>query len=150
MTRQLVEAFGPMGAKMRPDMTDHQADFWASAIITALSDLPHFCVLSAIREAMHIPYQFPTEMEAGVRSIAERRLAEHKTAIHRLRAMQDEIHRAANPQPQIVDANATDEPMSIEEIRQTPKQYRTLGVSVGAIRPEDLAIVEAEEAAKET
>ena len=144
----MLEAFAPLGAKMRPDMTEHQVDFWGSAIVLALSDLPSFVVISAMAEAMHTAWQFPTEMEAGVRRIAERKVEEHRTAIKRLHAMLKAIHDAGNPpQALLTDELNNGDPMSLEEIRKTPKHLRSLGVSCGAIRVEDLrAVLDEEEA----
>lgn len=146
ITREVADAFAPIGAKMRPDMSIEQAGFWTSAIVLSLSDLPPFVARSALQEAVHVPYDFPTDMEKGVRAIAQRKLEEHRTAIRRLRAMLEAIHRAANPVAQITDEQHTDEPMSLDEIRKTPVWVRKLGVGTGAIRPEDLETVEREEA----
>jgi hypothetical protein len=148
MTRECAQAFAPIGAKMRPDMSQEQAGFWASAIVLAMSDLPAFVVTASLREAVHVPYSFPTDMERGVREIAERKLQEHKTAVHRLRILQEAIRRAASPpQPQL-PAQA-EEPMSMDELRammRSPlaRTFVNIGLGTGAIRREDLDAVQAE------
>lgn len=144
LTRECVNAFATIGIKLRPDMSTDQCGHWAVALIRGWSDLPHLCIRQALAEAVHRPFQFPSEVDAGVRELAEARHQRHLTALHRLKTMIAEIHRAAHPpQPQLTDE--TDRPMDLDEIRRCPKNLRRMGVKVGAISPEDLAIVEAEE-----
>lgn len=148
-TNLLLAAFAPIGCAMRPDMTDDRADDWANAILLKLSDLPPFCIKAALDEALHVVWQFPTDLEAGLREKAERALERHRQAIRNLRAMLDEIHRAANPPAPQLESPEEGEPMSLDELR---KVYRSamgaslisLGLGCGAIRPEDLELVKAE------
>lgn len=138
LAKSVADAFAPLGAKMRPDMSEEQAGFWASSIVMAFSDLPPFIVQSAMAEAMHVPWKFPTDMEAGVRTIALRKLEEHKTAILRLHAMLDEIHRAASPaQPQL-EAPAEDVEWSDEELHRLTPALRKMGISAGWLTQEML------------
>ena len=145
--KSIADAFAPIGAKMRPDMSQEQAGFWASSIVLALSDLPAFVVREAMAEAVHIPFQFPTDMEAKVREIAERIFARHKRALLRLRQTMEALRRMAEGEKQLPPP-PEGEPMSLDELRSTPKWLRSLGLQSGAIRAEDLAAIEAEEAEK--
>jgi hypothetical protein len=142
--RSIANEFAPIGAKMRPDMSQEQAGFWASALIKAWADLPPSCLKPALQEAVRIPFDFPTHLEARVRQLAEQRLHDHHTAILRLQAMLDAIQRAASPQPALEGQSA--EPMSLDEIRRTPAHLRAMGIRLGMIDPQLLAQVEAEEA----
>lgn len=144
MAKAVADAFAPIGAKMRPDMGIEQAGFWTAALVKAFSDLPAFIVREALGEAIHVPFQFPTEMEKGVRDLAERKLEDHRRAVRRLQMMRDELQRALAPDPAL--APPSDEPLGLDDVRATPKWLRSLGRTSGAIRAEDLAIVEAEEA----
>lgn len=148
-TRQVLDAFKPIGAKMRPDMSVDQGAHWATAIVLALSDLPAWIAVQALREAVHIPFDFPTEMETQVREIANRIHDKHLRALRRLRSLQDAILRATNAQPLIEDAIKPEEPMTLEEVRKMyrgalGKELVRMGLTAGAIREEDLAIVCAE------
>lgn len=142
-TRDLLDRFAPIGAVMRPDMSQEQAQFWATGVIKSLSDLPTFASRKALDQAAHVPYQFPTELSAGLRAFAEAELLRHRTALHRLRLIQEEFARMANPRTEITDQSA--EPMSLDEIRKTPTWLRNLGVTSGAILQADLDAVIAEE-----
>ena len=142
LSKKVADAFAPIGAKMRPDMSVEQGGFWASSIVLALSDLPSFIAVAALEEAVHTPWQFPTDMEAGVREIANRKLEEHQTSIRRLQAMRDEILRASQPPSPQLEAPDETEPMSREEIAKllrSPigKDLLRMGLRLGSIRQED-------------
>jgi hypothetical protein len=150
LAKSVANAFAPIGAKMRPDMSQEQAMVWCAALVKALSDLPPRCVIAAFDEAVHIPFEFASQMEAKVREIAERKRQEHWIALSRLRQMQAEILRAAAPpQPQL--EGPPDEPMSREELRKLRKTAAgpnliRMGLSAGFVLQADLDALEAEDA----
>lgn len=142
LAKSVADAFAPIGAKMRPDMSVEQGGFWATSIVMALSDLPPFIAIAALEEAVHSPWQFPTEMEAGVREIAKRKLEDHQLAIRRLQAMRDEILRASTPPSPQLEAPDTGEPLSREEVAKllrspVGKELIRMGLQLGSIRQED-------------
>lgn len=143
LTRPLIEAMLPIGVKLRPDMNREQAGAWALALLKGWSDLPPFVLRETLAGAVHVPFQFPSEIDLTVRTRAEELRDKHRTAINRLRMMRAEIMRAANPPPAITDETAR--PMDLDEIRRCPKNLRQMGVKIGAIEPDMLAQVEAEE-----
>lgn len=149
LTRSVADAFAPIGAKMRPDMSVEQGGFWASSIVLALSDLPAFIAKEALEEAVHTPWKFPTDMEEGVRGIAEKRLSKHQTALHRLQLILDAISRAGNAQPRLEAPPPIPEPMSMDELRAILKgpaarSLVRMGLACGQIRQADLDAIEAE------
>lgn len=154
LAKKVADAFAPIGAKMRPDMSPEQASFWASSIVLALSDLPAWIAVAALDEAVHTPWQFPTDMEAGVRDIANGKLEEHRAAIARLEALRAEIERAANPPTPQLEAPDDSEPMTRKEIAHllrspvASEELFRMGLRLGSIRQEDyeaeLAILQAE------
>lgn len=138
LARSVADAFAPMGAKMRPDMSPEQAGFWTAALVKAFSDLPPFIVKAALEEAIHIPFEFPTQMEVKVREIAERKLADHKRAIARLRAMIAEIQRMAHPPQAVLEAPEPDRPWSPEELAKMPEGIRRMGLAGGWLTQSEL------------
>ncbi len=138
VSASLLASFAPIGAKMRPDMLDDRLEDWGTAIILALSDLPPSCIKAALADAVHTPWKFPTDMEEGVRIIAERKLEGHRTALRRLRAMLDEIHRAANPsQPQLEGQTAI-APLTPAELHKLKPEFRRIGLRMGDFSQADL------------
>lgn len=134
------ESFMPLGAKMRPDMSQEQGHAWTAAILIAFSDLPSWAVCKAMAEAMHTAWQFPSELEAGIRAGAERILQRHFAALGRIREMMEAIERAARPaQPQLSDDRG--EPLTYDEalaIARGPagRSLLNMGKNLGTISQE--------------
>lgn len=147
MSQAVLEAFAPIGAKMRPDMSQDQALHWGTAIVLAFSDLPPFVVVKAMKEAIHVPFRFPNDVEAGIRDIASKEMIKHRQAQRRLQLMMEELERARSGQLLIEDEAAKTVTMAKDDIRPLSPYLRKMGVTVGAIDPDILASLEAEEEA---
>ena len=128
------------GVKVRPDFSESQAAPWLNATLRALSDLPVGCLKVAVIDAIHTPFAFPNEVEAKVRELAEKERKHHQQALYRLDAMQAQLHRAANPQPQLVDD--TPRPITDSEVHEWQRKGLTsvirLGLANGHIKPHQL------------
>lgn len=153
LTRQVLDAFGPIGAKMRPDMSPSQAAFWATAMATAFSDVAHWVAAQAFGEVVHNHYEFPNEMEKGAREAATRIIAKHRSAIVRLHALKREVlHATGQGQPRVEDKRQDDgPPMTLDEVRTLwagpmGQNLVQMGLKAGAIREEDVAILKKEAA----
>jgi hypothetical protein len=150
LARTVRDAFAPIGAKMRPDMSLEQAGVWTAAMVVAFSDLPNWIVVEAMKEAVHKTFEFPSDMEAEVRRIAEAKFLKHRIALARLEQCLEAMRGALNPAPRLEDR--TEEPMVLDEARKlvfdSPADVRRtvleMGRGCGAIRPEDFEILKSE------
>jgi hypothetical protein len=130
-----------IGAKVRPDFSKAQADAWLNAVLTGLSDLPAKCLNTAILDAVHVPFQFPNEVEAKVRDLAQLEKQRIELAVRRLDAMQAEILRQRDCSKRITDGRT--EPLTDAEVHRlqrshTGKDVVRMGLALGYIRAEQL------------
>jgi hypothetical protein len=114
----------PIGMANWPDMPN-KGD-WLSATLMSLSDLPAKIAISAVRQAVHRDFRFPSEVKPVIREIAAGIAERHRLALHRLKLMRAELERAANPQPQIEQ-----QPMiwTQEEVDRSNGLFRKIGIS---------------------
>lgn len=146
--KTVADAFAPIGAKMRPDMSVDAAQVWASAMVAALSDLPDWVAVQALKEGVHKPYDFPSEMEKEVRRIADGIMTRHRRALRRMELLKDAITR---PDRLLDDPTKEPEkPLSLDEVRAIARSgafsdmVLRVGVANGSILAEDLEIVKGE------
>lgn len=142
-TRMIVDRLKLIGAKMRPDWSEDVAKVWIMALIAALSDLPAHILLRTSQDAVHIPFRYPTDVEAKLREIGSEKLEAQRRAIRRLDAMQEELIRART-QVQIEDEQQRHrEPISDEEVHKLQegpigRELVRMGLAAGYIKPEQL------------
>ena len=134
-----------IGAKIRPDLSPDQAMSWVNAMVIALSDLPPNVAHKATERALHVPFQFPSEVEVKLREFADEHMERMATAIRRLKAMEDEINRAIHGKPQLTDERPVHGPViETAEVRRmlsmggTPAAVVSLGVKLGYITEDQL------------
>lgn len=96
-TRQMVEAVKMIGRKIRPDFSKEQATHWVAAVVASLTDLPPFVAVQACKAALHIPFEFPGQVEKGIRDEAVKVEARYRLARLRLQNLMREIREAARP-----------------------------------------------------
>jgi hypothetical protein len=147
-SRKAKMAFLPLGAKLQPGMADDKAEVWTKAMVASLSNLPVRCILTAMRDALHKTFRFPTDLEEYLRSRAEANLEFEVACITRLRRFYEHLTGVQQP----LQLEQRNDPMTREEIRQlvttpTPfsKTLLRLGLASKAINPILLAEVRAEE-----
>lgn len=147
LTKPLHDHLCTIGAKIRPDLSSDQANAWVRALLVAFSDLPAHVAAKAARRALHIPFQFPSEVEAQIRELATEHMDRIRAAIGRARAVERAIHDALNPKPQLVDDTPlakgekvlpTDEVHKLQRLGGACKAVVDLGVSKGFITPDQL------------
>lgn len=88
-----------IGCAMRPDLSPDQAQAWVDAEMIKLSDLAPHVVAKATERALHVAFEFPSQVEAKVRELAQEHMDRINGAIGRARAVERAIHEALNPRP---------------------------------------------------
>lgn len=139
--KQVTDSLRIIGMKVRPDLSADQCKAWCKATVIALSDLPTHIILQACSEAVHVPFQYLNQIEAEVRTRADRKLADHHMAIRRLDAMLQELRNAR--QPKLTDERGFDEPMpdaEVHALQRSPMGAALVrfGLRQGYIKPEQL------------
>ncbi len=138
---------GPLstiGSKIRPDLSAPQATAWIDAMVIALSDLPPNVAAKAAERALHVAFQFPSEVEGKLREFANEHLQRIENAIARLKASEAASWRSLHPQPLIADRFAKSEPMTDDEVHELQrggpisKQLLRMGLKAGYIDNEQL------------
>ena len=99
LTSRVRDALALLATKVAPTMPIEQVDAWINVTSTALSNLPGRVAHEAAEAALFRPMTFVNQIETVVREEAEEIQARHRLALRRLRQLQAEIERAANPQP---------------------------------------------------
>lgn len=147
LTATLRAHLNTIGAKIRPDLSVEQSQSWVNALLIALSDLPPHVAAKATQRALHIPFQFPSEVEAKIRELADEHLARIATAIRRMDAVLAAINEALNPKPTLADQRPPEERDKALSDREVHKLQRgggpgpsivRLGLTLGYIKPEQL------------
>ena len=133
-----------IGAAMRPDLSGDQAASWVNAMLIKLSDLPPNVAAKATERALHVAFEFPSQVEAKVRELAQEHIDRIDQAIRRMAALIAAIHEALNPRPRLTTTVDDDKPMDDAEVHELQrkggmcKAILNLGLSRGFIRPEQL------------
>lgn len=96
-TARLVDALRPIGIKIAPTMAPQQVGAWLAAMVAALSDLPPRVAVRAAEQAIHVPMQFPNEVEKIIRAKAEPIQIRYELAVRQLERLQREIEKGAKP-----------------------------------------------------
>jgi hypothetical protein len=135
----------PIGMKIAPAMDEKVAGKWLSAVVMALRDFPAKVTAQAARAAIMIPMAYLNEVDGHVRAEAEKIMGRHRTALRRLRAMQEAIARAAAPErPQIAAPEDGATPLSPAELRVMPPELRRIGLAQGWVTQAALDAADAE------
>lgn len=135
----------PIGMKIAPAMGKEVAGDWLSAVMMALSDFPAKVIVQATRSAIRVPMQYLNEVDGQVRAEAEKIMARHRTALLRLRQMQEAIRRAAEPErPALAPPEDGATPLSPAELRALTPDLRRIGLAQGWITQEQLEAADAE------
>jgi hypothetical protein len=130
-----------LAVKVAPSMSPEQGKEWRAVMVDALSDLPAMVALTAAKRGLHRPMTFMNEIEAVVREIAAEVARERHDALWRLRRLEAEIAAAAQPKlaaPEGWEGGQV-APLSVEEIRRTPKCVLSFGISAGYITADEIA-----------
>jgi hypothetical protein len=134
-----------IGAVMRPDLSTEQAQSWVNAMVIKLSDLPPLVAAKATERALHVPFQYPSEVEAKLREFADEHVERIRMAVHRLKVTEQAIYEAMNPKPRIADnwTRKTGEPMTTQEVHELQQtQFGpgliSLGLKLGYITSDQL------------
>lgn len=133
----LDERLRRLAVKVAPTATPAQTVEWRNAMADALSDLPAMIALTAARNAIHRPFRFIGDIEAGVREIAADLLAERQIRLRGLDRMRGEIERAMKAATSL-PAPAADAPISPELIRAMKPEMRRMGLKAGFITAADV------------
>jgi hypothetical protein len=134
----------PIGMKIAPAMGEDVAADWLTAVMMALSDFPAKVTAQASRLAIRVPMSFLNEVDGHVRAEAEKIMGRHRTAIARLKAMREEILRAATPPvPQIAPADDGATALSEAELRALKPDFRRIGLDHGWITQAELDAADA-------
>lgn len=94
---QMVEAVKMIGRKVRPDFSAEQSKHWVMSIVAALSDLPPHVAMEACKAALHRPFEFPGQVEKGIRDEAVRVQDRYNVARMRLQQLRRAILSADQP-----------------------------------------------------
>lgn len=129
-TRQMVEAVKMIGRKLRPEFSASQASHWTAAIVASLTDLPPHVAVQACKAALHVPFEFVSQVEKGIREKASEIEARYKSARLRLESILRELRRAASPTPRLPPPP----PMTEEELQAMPDNLRRIGLGAGWLR----------------
>jgi hypothetical protein len=148
LTKRLHDHLNTIGAKIRPDLSSEQAQSWVSALIIALSDLPPHVATKATQRALHIPFQYPSEVEAKIRELADEHLARIAMAIRRMDAIKAAIAEALNPTHKAVEdkrpAEEREKALPDSEVHKLQRQggmglqVVKMGLTLGYVKPEQL------------
>jgi hypothetical protein len=134
----------PIGMKIAPSMGADVAADWLTAVMMALSDFPARVVAQAARTAIRVPMAYLNEVDGHVRAEAERIMSRHRRAIARLKAMREEIQRAACPPvPQIAAPEDGATALSAAELRALTPELRRMGLAKGWVTQADLDAADA-------
>ncbi|UIJ43711.1 hypothetical protein LZK98_11480 [Sphingomonas cannabina] len=136
MSTRLGDELALLATKIAPTMSEGQADAWVKVMVAALSDLPGRVAIEAARQALHRPMEFISQVEGVVREQAVLVAARHHTALSRLRSLQAAI---ANPPIALPDPSQVPERRySPAAIRRLSKEFRAIGVRVGAFTQDEV------------
>jgi hypothetical protein len=136
-----------IGCAVRPDFTPQQATDWINALTIKLADLPPSVAAKATGRALHIPFQFPSDVEAKVRELADEHMDRLATAIARLKAVEKAITDAINPdRPKQIESPVKpgEKVLSDREVHELQrggdmtKMVLRLGMTLGYITPDQL------------
>ena len=133
----LDERLRRLAVKVAPTAAPAQTVEWRSAMTDALSDLPAMIALTAAKNAIHRPFRFIGDIEAGVREIAAELLAERETRLRGLQRMRAEVERAMTAATSL-PAPAADAAISPELIRAMKPELRRMGLKAGYITAADI------------
>jgi hypothetical protein len=97
LTAKVKAHLHTIGAAVRPDFTSDQATAWVDALTIKLSDLPASVATKATGRALHIAFEFPSEVEAKVRELATEHLERLARAAADLERIERMIAEASNP-----------------------------------------------------
>lgn len=100
-SRTLRDCLCTIGAKIRPDLSGDQASAWVGALMVAFSDLPPHVATKAAQRALHVPFEFPSQVEAKVRELAQEHMERIDIAIRRCDQLAREIADCLNPKPRL-------------------------------------------------
>jgi hypothetical protein len=146
LSRTLRDCLCTIGAKIRPDLSADQANQWVGALLVALSDLPHHVAAKAAQRALHVPFQFPSEVEAKVRDLAQEHLDRIEAAIRRCDAVTAAIHEALHPKhkalpeppPPPGERTISDELVHSLQSHAMGREVVRMGLAKGYVLPEQL------------
>lgn len=133
----LDERLRRLAVKVAPTATAAQTIEWRTAMTDALSDLPAMIALTAAKKAIHRPFRFIGDIEAGVREIASELLTDRQARLRGLERMRADLARAMRPPAALPGADA-DAPISPEMIRAMTPQLRAMGLAAGFITQDDI------------
>lgn len=141
-------AFLPLGAKLQPGMDEGKAQVWTNAMVASLSNLPSRCIVTAMQDALHKTFRFPTDLEDYVRVRAEQNLDFEVLCVGRLRRFMESLTGTQQP----LQLEQRNDPMTKDEIRELVTQPHAftatlirLGLGNGSIDATLLAQVRREE-----
>jgi hypothetical protein len=132
----LDERLRRLAVKVAPTAAANQTVEWRTAMTEALSDLPAMIALTAAKKAIHRPFRFIGDIEAGVREIATELLENRRARLRALERMRADLERAARAAPAIA-APPPDAPITAAQIRAMPVALREMGVDAGFITREE-------------
>lgn len=147
MTATVRRNIETIGAKIRPDLSVDQGQSWINAMVRALSDLPPQVAAKATNRAVHIAFEFVSEVEGKVRELAEEHMARIRLANHRLAMILKALDEAVNGAPRIIDDRPPEERQKaltdaeVHELQRGGEMQRTvlrLGLAAGHIKSDQL------------
>ncbi|OHT19924.1 hypothetical protein [Edaphosphingomonas haloaromaticamans] len=139
LSRGLGDDLAMIATKLNPTMTADQADAWIKATTYSLGDLPGRVAREAAQAVLRRwkypairddgavvmkPIRFFPEVDPAIRAVAADIMARHRTALMRLRALEQAIADAGRP---ALEA-PKDEALSADEIASANAAFARLGI----------------------
>lgn len=143
LSRRPKDHLTTIGCAMRPDLSGDQAQAWVMAELVKLSNFPPHVLAKATERALHLTFQFPSEVEGKVRELADEHMERIAAAIMRVESIERALNEALNPQPQLTDEKAG-KPLTTEEVHDLQrkggvcKAVISLGLAKGYIAKDQL------------
>ncbi len=134
--QQLAKFIGSIGARIRPDFSEAQAQLWIQGMVDALDHLPARIALQSAREARHIPIEFPGQVLGKILEIAEKHLATHRARIARLKR----LRTIAEQSPAIEASPEAKDLASQQELRAMSPELAKLGIAGGWLVEDETGI----------
>lgn len=147
LSRTIRDRLCTIGAKIRPDLSPDQATAWVDALMIALSDLPPHVSAKAVERAVHVPFEFPSQVETKVRELAQEHMDRITAAIQRCAAIEQALKEALDPTPRIAPPEPLqpgDKVLDDDEVHDLQrkggmcKAVLDLGISRGFVLPDQL------------
>jgi hypothetical protein len=117
------------------------------AVLIKLADLPPNVSAKATERALHIAFEYPSQVEVRIRELAQEHLDRIDIAIRRMEAVMAAIHQALNPKPRLRDDYTRHEGEAALPDHEVHELQRTgglcqavlrLGLSRGFIKPDQM------------